>query len=558
MQVVAGEVLCDIFGKQIGSNYESGLLDAASSESFWKSLHRVKECWNNLERSCDPSKDPVFHNWFCKHKANEIVSCAILAVRKRARITRQYTTNNSESINHVLKQEVEWKENKLPTLIQCIKNIVDRHVGEIEKAVIGRGQWKFCQDYSNLIVVESTWFFGMSKELKEKCMKKVFTRQLVSCQIDRSSHQHNPLPCLDVSSDECGITTIQSTTLRSIWNKAADLLMGKNIIPVPWMTDTRACLVKSSSSEQPSSHYKCDDKCPMFKGYKLCSHVVVVSQENGDLVAFLKYYNSRDIGPNLSSIALRGMPAGAGKKGGTPNHKRKQSIPIETRSVRPFMDHSDTSSLPLSLPSTSGAASNSVPPISSVSPHPTSDDTLSASSHLHTSDAIPSVPLVAVTMPSSLPINITTPNSGASSSIINITSPTVSPTELLPIYSSCSHLLQPSQSFSLGSTNSNPFILKFKTPQIRVCQACRKDYQNDNDTMGLVVSRAERQLVSNLSTGSQFLGRESNSHYHLHMKCLSTVCPAFNGRMLEIPHNVKANLSLMQKMYLNCCFGIQL
>ena len=72
MQVVAGEVLCDIFGKQIGSNYESGLLDAASSESFWKSLHRVKECWNNLERSCDPSKDPVFHNWFCKHKANEI------------------------------------------------------------------------------------------------------------------------------------------------------------------------------------------------------------------------------------------------------------------------------------------------------------------------------------------------------------------------------------------------------------------------------------------------------------------------------------------------------
>ena len=216
------------------------------------------------------------------------------------------------------------------------------------------------------------------------------------------------------------------------------------------------------------------------------------------------------------------MPAGAGKQGGTPNRKRKQSIPIETTFPlrQNLMDHSDTSSLPLSLPSTSGAVSNSVPPISSVSPHPTSDDTLSASSHLHTSDAIPSVPLVAVTMPSSLPI-ITTPNSGASSSIINITNPTVSPTQLLPIYSSCSRLLQPSQSFSLGSTNSNPFILKFKTPQIRVCQACRKDYQNDNDTMGLVVSHAERRLVSNLSTGSQFLGRESNSHYHLHMKCLS-------------------------------------
>ena len=175
---------------------------------------------------------------------------------------------------------------------------------------------------------------------------------------------------------------------------------------------------------------------------------------------------------------------------------------------------------------------------------------------LHTSDSIPSVPLVAVTMPSSLPINITTPNSGASSSIINITNRTVSPTQLLPIYSSCSCLLQPSQSFSLGSTNSNPFILKFKKPQIRVCQACRKDYKNDNDTMGLVMTRAERQLVSNLSTGSQFWVKKV-THYHLHMKCLSTLCPAFNGRMLEIPHNVKTNFSLMQKMYLNCCFGIQ-
>ena len=110
---------------------------------------------------------------------------------------------------------------------------------------------------------------------------------------------------------------------------------------------------------------------------------------------------------------------------------------------------------------------------------------------------------------------------------------------------------------SIGS-NTNPFILKFKTPHIRVCQACRKDYQKDNDTMGLVVSHAERRLVSNFSTGSQFLGKESNSHYHLHMKCLSVVCPTFHGGMLQIPLDVKAKLNDMQKIFLNCCFDIQL
>ena len=39
-------------------------------------------------------------------------------------------------MNHVLKQEVDWKENKLPVLIQHVKNVVDRHQAEMEKAVI--------------------------------------------------------------------------------------------------------------------------------------------------------------------------------------------------------------------------------------------------------------------------------------------------------------------------------------------------------------------------------------------------------------------------------------
>jgi hypothetical protein len=88
------------------------------------------------------------------------------------------------------------------------------------------------------------------------------------------------------SSDECVITTIQSTTLCSIWNKAADLLRGKKMIPVPWMTETKACLIKNSPSEQPhlvtasSSHYKCDDKFLVFKGYSC-------SQDNSDLIVFI-------------------------------------------------------------------------------------------------------------------------------------------------------------------------------------------------------------------------------------------------------------------------------
>ena len=53
-------------------------------------------------------------------------------------IDGHFTTNASESINNVIKQEVQWKENKLPVAIEHLKAIVNRHTSEMEKAVIGR------------------------------------------------------------------------------------------------------------------------------------------------------------------------------------------------------------------------------------------------------------------------------------------------------------------------------------------------------------------------------------------------------------------------------------
>ena len=73
--------------------------------------------------------------------------------------------------------------------------------------------------------------------------------------------------------------------------------------------------------------------------------------------------------------------------------------------------------------------------------------------------------------------------------------------------------------------------------------------------MGLLVARAER-LVSNLVTGTQFLCRESNSHYHLHMTCLELAKPSFTGEELVIPDEVKSKLTAFQKVYLISCIQV--
>ena len=63
---------------------------------------------------------------------------------------------------------------------------------------------------------------------------------------------------------------------------------------------------------------------------------------------------------------------------------------------------------------------------------------------------------------------------------------------------------QASQGTSNSKDKPTPFLLTLKTKQIRICQYSRKAYDGANDTLGLVVARAERRPVSNLATGVQF------------------------------------------------------
>ena len=110
--------------------------------------------------------------------------------------TQHFTTNASESLNHIIKQEVNWKENKLPTctLINHLRSIADRHIAELEKAVIGRGEWNFASQYSHLQVPKVSWFSRRSAVSRERHMKKV-----LSCQVASKSCGYSDKPPAPVS-----------------------------------------------------------------------------------------------------------------------------------------------------------------------------------------------------------------------------------------------------------------------------------------------------------------------------------------------------------------------
>ena len=147
------EFLADIIGVKTGSHFEMGLIDAQSEKSLWDAVRHLQGQWNNLEMGCIlPRTQPQLHEWFCKYKASEIVKCVLPQVSIKAGLkeTCHFTTNTSESLNHVIKQEVEWKENKLPILIEHLKSLTDRYHAELEKAIVGHGQCLLCPSINNL------------------------------------------------------------------------------------------------------------------------------------------------------------------------------------------------------------------------------------------------------------------------------------------------------------------------------------------------------------------------------------------------------------------------
>ncbi len=140
--------------------------------------------------------------------------------------------------------------------------------------MVERGEWHFTPEYSHLQVSQVTWFSRMNSMSKEAHMKQVF-----SCPVAVASSSTVGTAALEISAQECGITSVAVSVLKDMWAKAERLLTMKDgILKVPWSTDTRARLVMSVSSDHPhvvktnprsKKQYICDEKCPMFKGYPI-------------------------------------------------------------------------------------------------------------------------------------------------------------------------------------------------------------------------------------------------------------------------------------------------
>ncbi|GFR74977.1 endonuclease domain of the non-LTR retrotransposon LINE-1 [Elysia marginata] len=66
--------------------------------------------------------------------------------------SHDWTNNNCESMNHILKMKIDWRPQAIPQLIESTHEIVKGHYTDVERAIMGRGEYRLHEDFKEYFV----------------------------------------------------------------------------------------------------------------------------------------------------------------------------------------------------------------------------------------------------------------------------------------------------------------------------------------------------------------------------------------------------------------------
>ena len=339
---VSNDVMLDIIQDILGSYLKGrvGLVDMSNVAELQSKFLSLKEKWEE--------EAPGFFNWFLENKLPTVESCMLRPLRKSAGLGSPpdpFYTNDVESANRIIKRKTDYKASEWPEFCKLAKELIEEQANEIEKAIIGVGEYKFTDDYAHLVVPLGKWS-SMSQLQRKKYIDKIksltlqeaktYGKPKVSKATESVESSH---PSLSICgnlffAEKCQLS---QDILLNIFSKAEKLVRSTtSICQSPGSTDAR--LVESKSGQRPhfvmktrNNRYNCDVDCPMWKCSKLCSHTVACAYLDGCLQEFL---NAITDAPSFYALSKCGTPAQAGKKA----HKRKACSKFVAKALTNLQD----------------------------------------------------------------------------------------------------------------------------------------------------------------------------------------------------------------------------
>ena len=112
-----------IFGVQLDGVFAKRLVNCTSVSEFSEKLQVLEKQWNNIEEH-DSQINRGFYDWFVQHKSDVIKSTMLTSVQEEAGLgcpPQPFTTNPSEAVNAVMKNQVNYKSHQLIEFIEHLK-----------------------------------------------------------------------------------------------------------------------------------------------------------------------------------------------------------------------------------------------------------------------------------------------------------------------------------------------------------------------------------------------------------------------------------------------------
>ncbi|KAL8604200.1 hypothetical protein ACOMHN_014768 [Nucella lapillus] len=137
---------------------KTGLLEAQDRLSFDIQLQRLQDAWPGDDKS------------YLSKVSNQILTHALCLKWDGVLETADWTNNNAESINHVLKHMVGWTPQQLPMLVDKLRAMVKTQSAEVARALVGLCDMCLAPTHVHLQVSGNQWQH-MSEEAKGRLMK---------------------------------------------------------------------------------------------------------------------------------------------------------------------------------------------------------------------------------------------------------------------------------------------------------------------------------------------------------------------------------------------------
>ena len=525
------EVLDDIFGCQTGNVFSEGLVDSANEEEFSHKLIAMEARWNQFEK--EHGTQPGFFDWFARNKATTITQTMLKPVREEAGLgspPEPFTTNASEAVNALIKSHVSYKQSQLIELTDKLKEVVDEQEKEVERAVIGRGKYRFKEEYQYLQVAEDKWF-KMTPDQRQTHLKKVSAMHVKKSQSVTGSPTSLSVDVQSVSE----LVKIPLPCIEGIWRKAITLLNSPDAVSLAPGHPDEARMVKSSTGQRPhlvlpcikGHSFKCDSDCLNYKSLGICSHCVVVAELNNQLDKFVASFTKSKRKLNFTEVAIHGMPAGRGRKGSQPPRKKKRSQPVSERVDRMSVTQSSNQNFPMVSTCMTPGSSDMIPGSSNMTTrlsdmNPGSSYMTSGSSYMTSGPSYMSPgPSYMSPGPSYISLN---------------------PPYMTPCHSTYSSL--PS-----SQPMAAPFTLAKIVGNISKCTGCGNPYAKPPVPPNDLCIR-HPQWRSFLSPAGNQQCRFSPAYYHVNILCITKDWPYFRPTDLIIPPELLSCLTPAHQQFL--------